>query len=199
MKTFKSTLSPFLLSTFHQIIANKHPPKEMLQAPVVTIPKPGKPADILLNYRPISLFNCNITLFSKIIVDQVNKVLPSLIHPEQVGFIANRQPRDGTRKIIDLIQVAKLNSSDSIILSLDADKAFNRNWSYPSHVLIKFGFRDSILQAILSPSARVLTSGFLSSPFNSPNGTCQGYPLSPLIVALYIESLAAHIRSSPDI
>lgn len=54
-KTFKLTLAPFLLPTFNHIIAERRPPKEMLQATIITIPKPDKPSDVLSNYRPISL------------------------------------------------------------------------------------------------------------------------------------------------
>lgn len=203
-KSFKSTLSPFLLATFQHIIAEKLPPTEMLHATVITIPKPGKPIDIVANYRPVSLLNCDIKLYSKLLADRINKILPSLVHPDQVGFVAHRQARDGTRRILNLIQLAKLKSSDSIVISLDAEKAFDRvNWSFLSQVLINFGFVGDIYHAVMSlytsPSARVYSSGFLSTPFSMTNGTRQGCPLSPLIFALCIEPLAASIRASPNI
>lgn len=71
-KTFKSILSYSLLNTFHPIIVKKHPPKEILKATVITIAKPGKSPDILSNYHPISLLNCDIKLFSKIHADRIN-------------------------------------------------------------------------------------------------------------------------------
>lgn len=203
-KIFQSSLVPYLCDTFQNIITTASPPKEMLQAVITTIPKPGKPSDHVTNYRPISLLNCDIKIYSKLIANRVNTVLSSLVHHDQVGFVANRQARDGTRRILNLIQLAKLSSADSILISLDAEKAFDRvNWSYLSQVLNRFGFGGLILNAIQSlytfPSALVFTSGFISAPFDITNGTRQGCPLSPLIFALCIEPLAAAIRATPDI
>lgn len=99
-KTFISSLSSFLVQTFHYIISSASPTKEMLQAIITTIPKPGKPADNVMNYRSISLLNCNIKIFFKLIAERVNLILQSLIHSDQVEFIAKRQARDGTRSIL---------------------------------------------------------------------------------------------------
>lgn len=68
-KTFKLSPSPYLLDTSDQIIKDSQPPNEMLQATVITIPKPGKPTDIVSNYHPISLHNNDIKIFSKIIAN----------------------------------------------------------------------------------------------------------------------------------
>lgn len=77
------------------------------------------------------------------------------------------------------------------------------NWLYLDSVLQKCGIQDPPLQAILglysTPSAKVLISGMMCTPFPITNGTWQGYPLSPLIFALVIEPLAQAIRSHPDI
>lgn len=68
-------------------------------------------------------------------------------------------------------------------------------------VLLKFGITGWLQTAIMSlysaPSARVLTSGVLSEPFDITNGTRQDCPLSPIIFALLIEPLATRIRAEP--
>lgn len=110
----------------------------------------------------------------------------------------------GLRFMIPILQVAKFSPGDSVLVSLDVEKAFDRvNWCYLSTVFSNFEFQVSIFRVIMSlytsPSASVFTSGFLSSPFTISNGTRQGCPLSPLVFALCVEPLAAYIRTSPDI
>lgn len=72
----------------------------MLQAIIATILKPGISLDNPTNFRPISLLNNGI--FLKILANRFNNILPNL----------NRQARDGTQHILNLIQIATLIPSD---------------------------------------------------------------------------------------
>lgn len=106
--------------------------------------------------------------------------------------------------MVNIIHLVSTQKTPSLLLALDAEKAFNRvDWEYLSQTLTAFGFRGPILSDILalytSPSAQVYTSGALSARFNISNGTCQGCPLSPLIFNLLIEPLAVMICFNPDI
>lgn len=161
----------------------------MLQAIITTIHKSGKTSDSPANFRPISLLNNDLKFFSKILANRLNQILPSLIHSDQVGFLKHRQTRDGTRCLLDLIQLATSSAEDSALLSLDAEKAFDRvQWLYLQKVLTKFGFSGFIYDAICSmytcPSASVFSAGFFSYNFPISNGTRQGsflhFLLSPL-------------------
>lgn len=87
----------------------------------------------------------------------------------------------------------------SLLLSLNVEKALDRiHWFYLKEVLHIFGFGgfiDSTIRALYSnPSAKVYSSSTLSRPFNITNGTRQGSPLSPIIFALVMDSLAQAIR-----
>lgn len=176
----------------------------MLEAIIITIPKPGKDTTSPANYRPISLLNSNIKIYAKILASSLLEITPYLIRLDQVGFVKGRQAPDGTRRMINLIQQVENSGVPSLLLALDAEKAFDRvYWGYLSATLMKFRFTGFIHLAIMSlytkPSAKVFTSGNLSKSFDLSIGTRQGCPLSPIIFSLEIEPLAELIRSNESI
>lgn len=130
--------------------------------------------------------------------------MPSLVHRDQVGFIPCRQAGDNTRRVIDLVEVANRNTMEAILLSLDAEKAFDRlGWPFLFATLNRAGIEGPFLRAIThlysAPTAQVRTNFATSPTFLISNGTRQGCPLSPLLYALCIEPLAAHIRNNSSI
>lgn len=106
--------------------------------------------------------------------------------------------------MIDLVDVANREGSASLLLGLDAEKAFDRlGWPFLFATLSHMGFQGPFLRAIKhlysNPCSQVRTPFALSTPFSVTNGTRQGCPLSPLLFALCVEPLAASIRNNPDI
>ena len=49
-----------------------------------------KDRTLLENWRPISLVNVDTKIMSKVIAARVKKVLPSIIHYKQTGYVKNR-------------------------------------------------------------------------------------------------------------
>ncbi len=91
--------------------------------------------------------------------------------------------------------------SPCIIASLDAEKAIDKvSWPFLFASLKKFGcgeyYSNWIKLLYRSPTASVVTNGFISKPFNLLQGTRQGFPLSLLLFTLYIEPLAASSRQN---
>lgn len=157
----------------------------MLKVYVVTILKPGKEPTLPANFRPISLLNMDVKLYAKIIAHRLLSILPTLIKPDQTGFTSERQASDATRSVINILQYARTCRIPSLLLSLDAEKAFIRvHWGYMTHTIKKFGFTGPIPPTILalysSSTAQVYTSNILSHPFSITNGTRQGCSFVPL-------------------
>lgn len=123
---------------------------------------------------------------------------------DQTGFIVGRNSVNNMRRLLNVIQFAKQQSVDGLVISLDAEKAFDRiEWPYLFHTLHKFGLGQHFIRWIKllynEPLSAVLTNGCRSSTFKVGRGTRQGCPLSPLIFALIIEPLAEAIRTNNEI
>ena len=56
---------------------------------MVLLFKKGDPL-LLANWRPLSLINTNAKLFTKLLANRFNSVLPGLVNPCQTGFLPNR-------------------------------------------------------------------------------------------------------------
>ena len=56
---------------------------------IVSIPKVVQP-ESLYNFWPISLFNILYKLIAKVIVNQIQSLLPNLISPNHVSFVIDR-------------------------------------------------------------------------------------------------------------
>lgn len=203
-KTFWDILSPLLLRVITEIKTTSKIPPHMNTANITLIPKPNKDLTHPANYRPLSLINTDLKIITKTLATRLETVIPVIIHQDQTGFIKDRYASDNLRKLFNLINITQLERSKSIILSLDAEKAFDKvNWQFLFHTLRKFGFGESFVHWIetlyTSPRATVTTNGITSPSFTLHQGTRQGCPLSPLLFALSIEPLASAIRNNNNI
>ncbi len=100
-------------------------------AVITTIPKHGKDPTQMSNYRPLSLLNNDYKIFAKILALRLGKVVPSLVHFDQVGFVKGRHASSNMRRLFQVIHRATSLQHPAIMLSLDAEKAFDRvEWPY---------------------------------------------------------------------
>lgn len=142
---YSSQLLPYLTQFCNNAASSSMLAKETLNAIVVTIPKPGKEPTSPQNFHPISLLNLDVRIYAKIIARRLLELMPDLIHLDQSGFTKGRHAPDATRHMINLIHHAESSGTPSQLLSLDAEKAFDRvHWLYLQKVLLKFGFKDHI-------------------------------------------------------
>lgn len=130
-------------------------------------------------------------------------VLQTVINSDQNAFVKNHQAFHNIRQVLNFID-AREGTHDTTILSLDAEKAFDRvEWSYLFNLLSRFGFgiyfRKWIETLYTNPVTEVSANYLISSPFKLTRGTRQGCPLSPILFVLAMEPFAIAVRSHPSI
>ena len=163
--------------------------------------KKGKPSQDCSSYRPLSLLNCEVKLYAKVLATRLEPYMSHLVHHDQTGFIKSRLASDNVRRLLHIIDSASNSEHQNAILSLDAEKAFDRlEWCYLWSVLEIMGFSDGFISMIkllyANPSAVVITGSNCSARFPVTRSSRQGCPLSPLLFSLSLEPVAQAIRQS---
>lgn len=142
-------------------------PQSLREANISLILKKGKCLDNCASHRPKALLNFDQKLLSKILALRLEKVLPHIVKEEQTGFVKGP---NNLRRLLNIIQLTQ-NSKDLVLmLSLDAEKAFNQfEWSYLFYALEEFGLGDNFVNWIRvlynAPTAAVLTNRLRSDCF----------------------------------
>jgi hypothetical protein len=80
-------LKALLLNVMQQALDGKYP-QSWQQTRVVLLYKKGDP-QLLKNWRPLSLINCDAKIFTNMITNRNKNIALRLINPYQTGFLPN--------------------------------------------------------------------------------------------------------------
>lgn len=163
------------------------------------IPKESNPTNFN-RYRPISLCNSSYKIITKILANRIKKFLPESISENQGGFVPKWQITNNVIIVQEAIHNSIQRKEKGMIVKLDMANAFDRaNHNFLAAFLKKIGFSISfieIIQACISTAwIAPLINGGPSKFFQSTRGLRQGYPLSPFLYIIKVESLSATLKS----
>ena len=160
-----------------------------------------KEADNVANYRPITILNTDYKILTKAIATRLTNIAPSIIHPDQAGFIRGRSIFDQIDQTATTINYARMKEINGAIVALDQEKAYDKIMHpYLWRILEKFAFPREMITMIKTlyenAPTSVIINGVISSPFRVTRGVRQGDLMSCILFDLGIEPLAANIRAS---
>lgn len=168
-KTFIEELAPRLEDLYCYVLRVRYVPESSNEAKIVRIPKPHETQKRVESYKPITLLNSDYKTLAAIIGTRLKKVIGSLIHYEQTGFLKNYQMKDNVRKVLNII------------------------WGLIKAVIQHMGLGMGRERVYRKPQAIIRVNDLNSDPISLTRGIQQGFLLSPLLFNISLEALAVGI------
>ena len=104
----------------------------LLRGVITLILKKSRDKTILEKLRPISLLNVDYKILTKVIAKRIEKVFPTLINPDQTGYVKGRYIGENVRLIYDLMHYTDKLNQKGITIFRDFKTAFDSiEWNYP--------------------------------------------------------------------
>lgn len=156
----------------------------------------------LLFYRPLSIGNADIRIFSRLFARRLDAAFREVIMEEQTGFISMRDSIDNAF-ILNTAVWAVLNghcqASTLVLFDQDQEKAYDRvNHDWLLRVLQTVGIGEKAINFVRNlyhhPHVQFTVHGYKCKPLPLRRGVLQGDPSSCLLYLLAYQPLMVEAR-----
>ena len=201
---FWNAIGPIMVDSFKYAFENGQMSISQKRGVISLIPKKDKDKKYLKNWRPVSLLSNDYKIVTKALALRLEGVLPTIISPNQTGYVKGRYIGESIRILTDIMSISKKKNIPGLIVFLDFEKAFDSiEWCYLQKCLEAFNFGPQLRQSIKvlynNISSCVLSNGFATKHFNLSRGVRQGCPFSGILFVIGVEILSNAIKRSKEI
>ncbi|WOK96155.1 hypothetical protein Cni_G04862 [Canna indica] len=204
-KKFWDQLGPSVTGILNDLHSHPKDFSKINSAYITLIPK-KKSAILATDFRPISLENSTVNIFSKLLANRLAPHMADLIFNTQATFMQGRSTLDCYIAVSETLWACNSMDQDSCVIKFDFARAFDSiGWDFIEDMLVARGFSSLwiswVLHILRSATSSVIINDSIGAPFAHKRGLRQGNPLSPLLFNLVADvlsrliSLAANSRS----
>ena len=203
-KFFWPDIKTYLSNSYQYAFTTGTLSRDQRSAVLTLLPKPNKDPRYLKNWRPLSVLNTDYKILTKTLADRLQKVLPSVINNDQVGYIKGRYIGENLRTILDIFEFTATKANPGIAVFLDFEKAFDTvSWKFMLKALNRFNFGENFIKWVnviyCEPLCCVTNNGYSSTFFETTRGIRQGCPISALLFIIVAEIMSINIRNDDKI
>ncbi|CAN6679292.1 unnamed protein product [Malus baccata var. baccata] len=158
----KTDVHSLIRTLLHEAVG----PNTLNATHVVLIPKVPNP-EMVLQFRPISLYNYSYKVLSKVLANRLKVVLPNIISSSQNAFVAGRQIHDNigiAHEMFHFLKGRKAKTKYELGLKIDMQKAYDWvEWDFLDAIMGRMGFCNRWRQLIMGCVSSVQFSILLNA------------------------------------
>ena len=200
---FWDDIEPVLVNALNENFYNKSMSDTQRQGIITLIYKKGD-IESLNNWRPITLLNYDYKIMAAALANRLHKVISSIIHENQVGYVKKRMSGFNIRLTQDIFEYMHRKKKKGAVMTIDFRQAFDTiEFEFIEECLNNFNFGGDFCNWIklmyTDVNSSVLINGWKTKTFEIGRGIRQGCPLSAMLFILAVEVLTDRIRKNDRI